>query len=195
MFSTQSICIFVFMFGCRLQTIVIGWEKSWPLIGCTEFPAYKINNLRPRNLSWAGSGTQLLSPWQNISMQNCHQAMISCQRKSNDKQTIFDMKCCIFEEIWNLAPGKQSLFSSVVERWSRKPGVVSSILTGGNMVLECGKIVHLLFLYWEQMFLLSHTLLVERRGCPSWYSNIWLSKLSTFFVRQNCHWLLLKFKI
>ena len=25
-----------------------------------------------------------------------------------------------------------SLFSSVVEHWSRKPGVVSSILTGGN---------------------------------------------------------------
>ena len=75
-----------------------------------------------------------------------------------------DIKCCIFEEIWNLAPGKQSLFSSVVEHWSRKPGVVSSILTGGNMVLECGKIVHLLFLYWEQMFLLSHTLLVERRS-------------------------------
>ena len=72
-------------------------------------------------------------------------------------------KCCIFEEIWNLAPGKQSLFSSVVEHWSRKPGVVSSILTGGNMVLECGKIVHLLFLYRERMFHLSHTFVAECR--------------------------------
>ena len=35
----------------------------------------------------------------------------------------------------------QSLYSSVVEHWSRKPGVVSSILTGGIVLVYFSKIL------------------------------------------------------
>ena len=42
----------------------------------------------------------------------------------------------MFEEISNLPPKQWRLFSSVVEHWSRKPGAVSSILTGGKIFFQ-----------------------------------------------------------